>query len=220
MSSTRISPILEAWYKWKSLRLPWRKRFLIGPSPVTSTMVLLKPSILTRSVPGRDLQGYTYWEFREQRGDGPGRFRRIVHYPRSTYLSDVKVSPLWHQWLRHTREHPPSLEEQSKEIVRQERMKMLAAQADARWEAKPRVMDAPGQATGQPLPALNTAQRQPIAPELESANETTTTESIPTQSTPKASAAKKKYGHDPWEQAKGPGEAWQPQAWVPPAGKK
>uniref|UniRef100_L2G1A6 Uncharacterized protein n=1 Tax=Colletotrichum fructicola (strain Nara gc5) TaxID=1213859 RepID=L2G1A6_COLFN len=81
MSSTRISPILEAWYKWKSLRLPWRKRFLIG----------------------RDLQGYTYWEFREQRGDGPGRFRRIVHYPRLTYLSDVKVSPLWHQWLRHTR---------------------------------------------------------------------------------------------------------------------
>ncbi|KAF3806178.1 NADH-ubiquinone oxidoreductase assembly factor N7BML [Colletotrichum gloeosporioides] len=200
MSSTRISPILEAWYKWKSLRLPWRKRFLIG----------------------RDLQGYTYWEFREQRGDGPGRFRRIVHYPRSTYLSDVKVSPLWHQWLRHTREHPPSLEEQSREIVRQERMKLLAAQADARWEAKPRVMDAPGQATGQPLPALNTAQHQPIAPELESANATTTetTESIPTQSTPKTSAAKKKYGHDPWEQAKGPGEAWQPQAWVPPAGKK
>ncbi|KAI8228046.1 NADH-ubiquinone oxidoreductase assembly factor N7BML [Colletotrichum sp. SAR 10_77] len=200
MSSTRISPILEAWYKWKSLRLPWRKRFLIG----------------------RDLQGYTYWEFREQRGDGPGRFRRIVHYPRSTYLSDVKVSPLWHQWLRHTREHPPSLEEQSSEVVRQERMKLLAAQADARWEAKPRVMDAPGQATGQPLPALNTAQRQPIAPELESVHATTTesTESIPTQSTPKTSAAKKKYGHDPWEQAKGPGEAWQPQAWVPPAGKK
>lgn len=200
MSSTRISPILEAWYKWKSLRLPWRKRFLIG----------------------RDLQGYTYWEFREQRGDGPGRFRRIVHYPRSTYLSDVKVSPLWHQWLRHTREHPPSLEEQSSEVVRQERMKLLAAQADARWEAKPRVMDAPGQATGQPLPALNTAQRQPIAPELESVNATTTesTESIPTQSTPNTSAAKKKYGHDPWEQAKGPGEAWQPQAWVPPAGKK
>ncbi|KAF0322871.1 NADH-ubiquinone oxidoreductase assembly factor N7BML [Colletotrichum asianum] len=200
MSSTRISPILEAWYKWKSLRLPWRKRFLIG----------------------RDLQGYTYWEFREQRGDGPGRFRRIVHYPRSTYLSDVKVSPLWHQWLRHTREHPPSLEEQSREVVRQERMKLLAAQADARWEAKPRVMDAPGQATGQPLPALNTAQRQPIAPELESVNATTieSTESIPTQSTPKTSAAKKKYGHDPWEQAKGPGEAWQPQAWVPPSGKK
>ncbi|KAJ0386827.1 hypothetical protein COL922a_003601 [Colletotrichum nupharicola] len=200
MSSTRISPILEAWYKWKSLRLPWRKRFLIG----------------------RDLQGYTYWEFREQRGDGPGRFRRIVHYPRSTYLSDVKVSPLWHQWLRHTREHPPSLEEQSSEVVRQERMKLLAAQADARWEAKPRVMDAPGQATGQLLPALNTAQRQPIAPELESVDATTTesTESIPTQSTPKTSAAKKKYGHDPWEQAKGPGEAWQPQAWVPPAGKK
>ncbi|KAF9877352.1 hypothetical protein CkaCkLH20_05052 [Colletotrichum karsti] len=201
MSSTRISPILEAWYKWKSLRLPWRKRFLVG----------------------RDLQGYTYWEFREHRGDGPGRFRRIVHYPRSTYLSDVKVSPLWHQWLRHTREHPPSLEEQSTEVVRQQRMKMLAAQADARWEAKPRVMDAPGQPMGQPLPALNTAQTQPIAPELETTNAETTAEATATPSpepTLKPSSTKKKYGHDPWEQAKGPGESWQPQAWVPPPAAK
>ncbi|KAF6827354.1 NADH-ubiquinone oxidoreductase assembly factor N7BML [Colletotrichum plurivorum] len=198
MSSTRISPILEAWYKWKSLRLPWRKRFLVG----------------------RDLQGYTYWEFREFRGDGPGRFRRIVHYPRSTYLSDVKVSPLWHQWLRHTREHPPTLEEQAREVRRQERMKMLAAQADARWEAKPRVMDAPGGQTGQPLPALNTAQSQPVAPELERKNEPVEeTSSTPPPPTP--NTTKKKYGHDPWEKAKGgPSESWQPEAWVPPAGKK
>lgn len=171
-------------------------------------------------MPGRDLQGYTYWEFREHRGDGPGRFRRIVHYPRSTYLSDVKVSPLWHQWLRHTREHPPSLEEQSREVFRQERMKMLAAQADARWEAKPRVMDAPRQGpTGHPLPALNAARTQPIAPELETTN-AEAAETKRSQSTPKPSATKRKYGHDPWEQAKGPGESWQPQAWVPPAAKK
>ncbi|KAL0931036.1 NADH-ubiquinone oxidoreductase assembly factor N7BML [Colletotrichum truncatum] len=198
MSSTRLSPILEAWYKWKSLRLPWRKRFLVG----------------------RDLQGYTYWEFREARGDGPGRFRRIVKYPRSTYLSDVKVSPLWHQWLRHTRENPPSLEEQSKEVFRQERMKMLAAQADARWEAKPRVMDAPGQDMGQPLPALNTAQSQPIAPEMEATN-AKKVEAEAAEQASKPSTTKKKYGHDPWEKAtKGPGESWQPQAWVPPAEKK
>jgi hypothetical protein len=32
MSATpkRISPFSQAWYKWKALRLPWRKRFLIG----------------------------------------------------------------------------------------------------------------------------------------------------------------------------------------------
>ncbi|OLN81472.1 NADH-ubiquinone oxidoreductase assembly factor N7BML [Colletotrichum chlorophyti] len=200
MSSTRISPILEAWYKWKSLRLPWRKRFLVG----------------------RDLQGYTFWEFRETRGNGPGRFRRIVKYPRSTYLSDVKVSPLWHQWLRYTREHPPTLEEQSREAFRQERMKVLAAQADARWEAKPRLTDAPGQETGQPLPALNTAQSQPIAPELESTNVKTTEAAQKQQpGTEPVTATKKKYGQDPWAKAKGPSEGWQPAAWVPPpAGKK
>ncbi|CRK40335.1 hypothetical protein BN1708_020709, partial [Verticillium longisporum] len=52
------------------LRLPWRKQFLIG----------------------RDLKGNTFWEFREQRGDGPGRFRRIVKPPRSTHYSEVNVS--------------------------------------------------------------------------------------------------------------------------------
>ncbi|TDZ61628.1 NADH-ubiquinone oxidoreductase assembly factor N7BML [Colletotrichum trifolii] len=200
MSATRISPILEAWYKWKSLRLPWRKRFLVG----------------------RDLQGYTYWEFREVRGDGPGRFRRIVHYPRSVYVSEVKVSPLWHQWLRHTREHPPNLEEQTREAFRQERIKVLAAQADARWEAKPRVMDAPGEEMGQPVPALNTAQTQPIAPELEStnANKIDAAEAAETEQKQEAPPSKKKFGHDPWSKAKAPNEGWQPEAWVPPAGKK
>ncbi|KAF4783752.1 hypothetical protein HER10_EVM0013410 [Colletotrichum scovillei] len=198
MSSTRISPILEAWYKWKSLRLPWRKRFLVG----------------------RDLQGYTFWEFRESRGNGPGRFRRIVNYPRSTYLSDVKVSPLWHQWLRYTREDPPTLEEQTREAFRQERMKVLSAQADARWEAKPRLTDAPGQQTGQPLPSLNTARSQPTAPELEAANTNAKTTEPPEDQAQPATDAKKKYGKDPWAKASGPSEGWQPEAWVPPSGKK
>ncbi|CCF44448.1 hypothetical protein CH063_00069 [Colletotrichum higginsianum] len=205
MSPTRISPFLEAWYKWKALRLPWRKRFLVG----------------------RDLQGYTFWEFRDVRGNGPGRFRRIVKYPRSIYLSDVKVSPLWHQWLRYTREQPPTLEEQSREAFRQERMKVLAAQADARWEAKPRLTDAPGQQTGQPLPSFNTAQTQPNAPELEAKNtdakENNTTPKKPARSTESAQLpdeTRTKYGKDPWARAQGPSESWQPATWVPPAGKK
>ncbi|KAK1731379.1 uncharacterized protein BDZ83DRAFT_715211 [Colletotrichum acutatum] len=198
MSSTRISPILEAWYKWKSLRLPWRKRFLVG----------------------RDLQGYTFWEFRESRGNGPGRFRRIVNYPRSTYLSDVKVSPLWHQWLRYTREDPPTLEEQTREAFRQERMKVLSAQADAKWEAKPRLTDAPGRQTSQPLPSLNTAQSQPTAPELETATTNAKATESPEDQAQSATDAKKKYGKDPWAKASGPSEGWQPEAWVPPSGKK
>lgn len=28
--STPTSPLRKAWYRWKSLKLPWRKRFLVG----------------------------------------------------------------------------------------------------------------------------------------------------------------------------------------------
>lgn len=32
MSQRPISPLLRAWYKWKTLRLPWRRQFLVGAS--------------------------------------------------------------------------------------------------------------------------------------------------------------------------------------------
>ena len=71
--------------------------------------------------------------------------RRIVQYPSSTALSDVNISPQWHQWLRHTRREAPSLAEQSQDLVRQANLKALAAQADARWAAKPSFLDTPRQ---------------------------------------------------------------------------
>jgi hypothetical protein len=30
MAMKQIGPVTKAWYKWKALRLPWRKRFLMG----------------------------------------------------------------------------------------------------------------------------------------------------------------------------------------------
>ncbi|KAG7290886.1 hypothetical protein NEMBOFW57_000891 [Staphylotrichum longicolle] len=69
------------------------------------------------------------------------RWRRIVRYPPRTHVADVAVPPAWHQWLRHTRQNPPTLAEQRAEVARRERMRLLAAQADARWEAKPKVME-------------------------------------------------------------------------------
>lgn len=77
--------------------------------------------------------------------------RRIVQYPSSTPYSDIKISPQWHQWLRHTRSDPPSISEQSQDIIRQQNLKILAAEADARWAAKPSFLEKPGQ---KPLPAL------------------------------------------------------------------
>ena len=49
----------------------------------------------------------------------------------------------WMQWLRHTRYEPPTVAEQHQDMMRQERMKQLAAQADARWAEKPSALDAP-----------------------------------------------------------------------------
>ncbi|KAL2017029.1 hypothetical protein VTK56DRAFT_2673 [Thermocarpiscus australiensis] len=129
-----ISPLLRVWYKWKMLRLPWRRQFLVG----------------------LDLQGNTYWEFLDRGSPLPSstasasasanriRWRRMVRCPRGVHHADVVVPPAWHQWLRHTRADPPSLAEQAADVARQERIKVLAAQADARWEAKPRLTDAPG----------------------------------------------------------------------------
>ena len=37
-------------------------------------------------------------------------------------------------------------------MVRQKNLKVLVAEADARWAAKPSFLDAPGKARGQPLP--------------------------------------------------------------------
>jgi NADH dehydrogenase [ubiquinone] 1 alpha subcomplex assembly factor 2 len=47
------------------------------------------------------------------------------------------------QWLRHTRYDPPSIAEQQQDMVRQDRMKVLASQADARWASKPSALDSP-----------------------------------------------------------------------------
>ncbi|KAH6978461.1 hypothetical protein EDB82DRAFT_504811 [Fusarium venenatum] len=208
MASKQIGPVTRAWYKWKALRLPWRKRFLMGS--LTTFLSSLHDSF-TYTPPGFDLQGNTYWEFRLTRGaESRERWRRIVQYPGSTHLSSVKVSPMWHQWLRHTREEPPTIEEQQGDVVRQARMKTLAAEADARWEAKPRVMEAPQAA---PAPLLQSANAGSLGQDSKGVQADTSAKKI------KDKAEKK---DDPWAKAKAkaPGETWQPSAWTPPAAKK
>ena len=92
---------------------------------------------LTLFSTGLDLSGNTYWEFRLTRGDPTVShnlknndssfsashqqaypFRRMVHYPRSTHFSEVKVPPAWHQWLRYMRAAPPTLDEQRADVAR------------------------------------------------------------------------------------------------------
>ncbi|KAL5343785.1 hypothetical protein BJX70DRAFT_122520 [Aspergillus crustosus] len=121
-----MSPINSLWFKWKSLRLPWRKSFLVG----------------------HDLAGNTFWEFKDQ--ITAGRFRRIVKPRPRTHYADVEVSPQWHQWLRYVRPEPPSIQEQQEDIQRRQRILVLAEMQKKRWETEQAHLDAP--ATKQPRP--------------------------------------------------------------------
>lgn len=87
-------------------------------------------------------------------------------------------------------------------------MKQLAAQADARWEAKPRLVeDAPEPARLAPRRALQEKEKVPVeddaVAEADAAHEA------------------KKQAFDPWAQhrSQGPGEKWQPTAWNPSKSK-
>ncbi|KAH9903567.1 hypothetical protein F4778DRAFT_780952 [Xylariomycetidae sp. FL2044] len=219
MSAKQVGALTKAWYQWKALRLPWRRQFLVG----------------------LDLQGNTYWEFRERGSSLPSastpsnhRWRRIVRYPRSTQYSDVRVPPHWHQWLRHQREHAPSLAEQRSDLTRQAAIRQLAAEADARWEAKPSLVDAPGGARGQPVPLLRSEGREkgglkgeegPAAvvqgqegrPTYESAEVEKQENKKKEKEQKDKEKEKEKENQNPWKRADmgGPSETWQPQAWNP-----
>ncbi|KAK4192037.1 NADH-ubiquinone oxidoreductase assembly factor N7BML [Podospora australis] len=210
MSGTgpQITPFLKAWYRWKTLRLPWRRQFLVG----------------------LDLQGNTYWEFRDRGTTSSSpltKWRRIVRYPggRSTHPSDVVVPPQWHQWLRHTRPDPPSLAEQQADVIRQERLKILAAEADARWAAKPSYLDAPDSRTKARQPPLVGGSMLEEAKELprdtkeehEREREGTWEKMKKGQQEVESKEAKEK---DPWKKARqgAPSDGWQPKAWTPGAG--
>lgn len=243
MSSRNVSPFLKVWYKWKTLPLPWRRQVLAGK--------LTRSSFFTDGLPTRgfqaniagegvDLKGNTYWELRDKRAAEIGRVRRMVKTPRTTHYGEVVVSPAWHQWLRHTRAEPPSVEEQTADLLRQERLKVLAAQADARWAAKPGYLDPPEM--GQAAPPLRSPRRQedaarPAGSLAEDVRETTSSGNRPDEEP--GSSKKEAWGvsqeeekekmrtgrapeADPWKQADtgNPGQNWQPEGWNPSASPK
>ncbi|KAJ6189628.1 NADH:ubiquinone oxidoreductase 17.2kDa subunit [Penicillium mononematosum] len=174
------------WFKWKKLRLPWRKSFLVG----------------------EDLAGNTYWEFKDVMN--AARFRRIVRYDPKTHFSDVQVTPQWHQWLRHVRQHPPSIQEQQQDLVRQAQIKQLARLADERWASKPSYLDKPK------------TQQQPPATQIDEATLSQPANAAPAQKAPASAttpetAPETQKEENPWAKAKNtnPGEEWQPEAWSP-----
>ncbi|KAK3210095.1 hypothetical protein GRF29_44g1679242 [Pseudopithomyces chartarum] len=205
--------VKKLWYTWKMVQLPWRRRTLAG----------------------FDLDGNTYWEFKIAKH--AARTRRIVEYPSGVYHSDVNVPPQWAQWLRQTRFDAPTIQEQQHEVLRQERIKLLAAQADARWASKPSAVDAPDKQ--QPVHMLESRDQttgisQPATTTTTSSSTTTraepppsvTEDSIQEHAPPKLKEEKPMQTEpkpSPWKPAaaKGnPGDEWQPASWSPAPARK
>ncbi|KKF92940.1 NADH ubiquinone oxidoreductase subunit NDUFA12 [Ceratocystis platani] len=224
------SPLRLAWYRWKAMSLPWRKRRFVG----------------------YDFNGNTFWIFRDPGGYVPvDTWRRIVQAPNGSHLSELKVPPVWHQWLRHVRPDPPTIDEQIADISRQQNMAQLSQLANTRWAAKPRVADMTeserrlleearkvlgssqpthahpeAQVTSNAMAQPNESKRQAATPPSPTISTSHTSPDNPiTTATPMPvppSELKRVKGTlpagmaDPWANAKNPGENWQPDSWVPP----
>ncbi|PGH20739.1 hypothetical protein AJ80_03499 [Polytolypa hystricis UAMH7299] len=210
-----MSPINSLWFKWKSLKLPWRKTFPVGEDAQYRNPSL---HVYARS----DLSGNTFWEFKD--AINAGRMRRIVKANPKTHYADVKISPQWHQWLRNVRENAPTIDEQKSELLRQAQMKQLAQLADERWASKPSYLDKPQDQQQQ--------QQQQPAPATQSQHPSYHVPATPQRVEP-AAAVKSAVGTEeqlkhqgkgkktPWaREAGGPSEKWQPEAWTPSSSKR
>lgn len=126
--------------------------------------------------------------------------------------------------------------------MRQRNLKILAAEADARWAAKPSFLDTPGKAQGHPIPGTQLKDPGGYAPSTGPAEKEGVQNAVggglddslqgtdkklgqaleeqerrPAERTHRPDIKeKKKDKDDPWKQARGgPSEEWQPQAWTP-----
>ncbi|KAL2870519.1 uncharacterized protein BJX67DRAFT_345965 [Aspergillus lucknowensis] len=187
-----MSPINSLWFKWKSLRLPWRRSFLVG----------------------YDLAGNTYWEFKDTLN--AGRFRRIVKPRPRTHHGDLEVSPQWHQWLRYVRPEPPSIKEQRDDIQRRERILLLAEMQRKRWEADQLQLDTPE--TQQPRPATRTSDPT-VSARTETVSRAMDVDASQAKAPNHvgASTAKEDLFFRPKDV---PGKKWQPESWIPTPSKR
>ncbi|GAM82660.1 hypothetical protein ANO11243_006420 [Dothideomycetidae sp. 11243] len=166
---------------------------------------------MTDHYSGYDLAGNTFWEFKDQLN--ANRLRRIVKYSRKTHHADVLITPQWHQWLRHTRVDAPSIQEQQFDVIRRERAKQLAAEADARWANQASFLDAPKK---QQPESSSTIEESASATHHETADRTAQRPEGGTK------GKLKQRNSNPFGKLQQgvPAEGWQPQAWSPNAASK
>jgi len=143
------------------------------------------------------------------------------------------------QWLRHTRFEPPTVAEQHQDLMRQARMKQLAAQADAKWAEKPSALDAPDKQ--QPMQMLQSKdpdsgvtqmnldqEVRDKAVQQAGSEQVLQDPPVPAPApaveddAPSATPRKrmrKEPKDSPWKQA-AQSQEWQPQGWSPPPAKR
>jgi NADH dehydrogenase [ubiquinone] 1 alpha subcomplex assembly factor 2 len=204
-----MGAIRDLWLRWKMLRLPWRKTFLVGTLPLGIQLCLYNGLELT--VAGHDLYGNTFWEFKDQ--INPGRWRRMIKGKgRATIstLSDVQITPQWHQWLRYTRHEPPSLQEQVADVQRLAQLKINAKLADERWAAKAKYIETPRP----PSPPRRTVA--PKSDRLQGGN----IEPPRAEDTKNVIGGKKHPLKNVDDTATTPGSTWTPQGWTPGPSKR
>lgn len=139
----------------------------------------------------------------------------MIRPSRRRHLADVQVSPQWHQWLRHTRPDPPSIQEQEMDVRRQLSIKRLARIADERWASKPSLLDGPElqqapmeMKIGDPGGYAQTMPKD----ELGVKNAVVGTQEM--------TRGKKKDPRDETRRTGNPGDDWQPRAWDPNLGAR
>jgi len=140
--------------------------------------------------------------------------RRILQNDPKIPYSDIQISPQWHQWLRHTRLSPPSLQEQQTDVLRQQRLKQLAQAADERWAAKPSVLDKPRRGNLE-LGVGDGEAEGTVGRRWERGVETGSGQSKEKE----RSEGEKRERENPWKKDRGKQE-YQPEAWIPGSVKR
>ena len=124
----------------------------------------------------------------------------------------IITSAAWVQWLRHTRNEAPTIQEQQYDVIRQQNMKQLAAAADARWASEQSLLKKP--LTEEFTPALSSSSTEPLQRIPQSA----THDSRPSAVEEGEGSAKQAKG-SPRGENEAPKEK-QPDAWKPKLAKR
>jgi NADH dehydrogenase [ubiquinone] 1 alpha subcomplex assembly factor 2 len=174
------------WHRWQARRdIPFRRKFFVG----------------------YDLSGNTYWEFTID-GNLNNLRRKLEPYIKLPFEVDHyhTVPPQWHQWLRRTRPNAPTIQELINDQLRQDRIKILAKQADQKWtlekQKQQQALESQLQRELQKVQQRSAAANLTKDPKSVYSNDTgNSVENSNEKSIDETTAEKEQQATDPWKEA-------------------